>query len=95
MEVMLVANTWTNLTSILALTGGHVFITTRRSDVKLGRKATAPTDGPLLTALGAAEVIVKTGDPLVLWAFSTAGGKIRIAEAGGLGPILIDGTGTT
>lgn len=94
-EKVLAAATWTNLTSdLVAAVGNHLVLRTDLTDVKIGRKATAPTDGVALTAGEAVEVIIKQGDTLVLWAFSTAGGKIY-AESAGAKKVVIDGTGTT
>ena len=92
-EVTLAANTWTNLTTTVAEVGNHLYVLTDLADVKIGRKATAPTDGPAVAAGKATEVIIKQGDTLVLWAFSTAGGKIKLLRAGAE-RVVIDGTGT-
>lgn len=93
-RVKLAAATWTNLTSTLALTGNHVIVRASGTDFKIGRKATAPTNGPVLTQHVGTEVIVKTGDTLVLWAYSTAGGYLEVQGIGGE-TVVIDGTGTT
>lgn len=93
-ELVLAANTWTNLTSFLADVGNHIVISTDKNDVKIGRKATAPTDGIALVAGEGVEVIIKQGDTLALWAFSTTGGKIAVDRAGAK-RVVIDGTGTT
>jgi hypothetical protein len=92
-EVLLAANTWTNISAAVAEVGNHLYILTDKTDVKIGRKATAPTDGPAVTAGEATEVIIKQGDTLVLWAFSTTGGKIKLYSAGGK-RVVFDGTGT-
>lgn len=57
-------------------------------------RATAPTDGVALVANEGVEVVIKQGDTLKLWAFSTAGGKIAVDAAGGK-RVILDGTGTT
>jgi hypothetical protein len=93
-EVTLAANTWTNISAAVAEVGNHLYVLTDLTDAKIGRKATAPTDGPALVAGQATEVIIKQGDTLVLWAFSTAGGKIKLLKAGA-NRVVIDGTGTT
>lgn len=37
-ELVLAANTWTDLTSFIASVGQHLIVTMALSDVKLGRK---------------------------------------------------------
>lgn len=93
-KVLLAANTWTDISSYTDALSDHVIVTTDLTDVKLGRKATAPSNGVALTAGEACEQIIKFGDVLVLWAFSTAGGFIRL-ESTGPSIVVLDGTGTT
>lgn len=94
-ELTLAAATWTDLTAtVVAAVGEHLVVSTKQSDFKIGRKATAPTDGIALVANEGVEVIIKRGDTLKLWAFSTAGGKIY-AESAGATKVVLDGTGTT
>ncbi len=94
MRVKLAAATWTNLTSTLALVGQHVVVTADSADCSIGRKATAPTAGILLTEKEGVEVIVKQGDTLLLWAYSTLGCVLTVEQAGGK-RVVLDGTGTT
>lgn len=93
-EVTLAANTWTDLTSVVAALGAsNLMVLTDKTDAKIGRKATAPTDGPALVKGVATQVIIKRGDTLKLWAFSTTGGKIKLFKSGPA-DVVIDGTGT-
>lgn len=94
-ELALAANTWTDLTATaVAAVGSKLVVTTDLADVKIGLKATAPTDGIQLVAGQAVEVNIKVGDTLKLWARSAAGGKVRFESAGAT-KIVWDGTGTT
>jgi hypothetical protein len=93
-EVLLAANTWTNISAAVADVGNHLYVLTERSDVQLGRRATAPTAGVPVLANEAVEVLITHGSTLPLWAFSTAGGKIKLYSAGAK-RVILDGTGTT
>lgn len=89
------ANTWTDVSATaVAAVGKHLVVRTELSDAKIGRKATAPTNGIALVAGEAVEVLIKQGDTLNLWVFSTAGGKFEFESAGAT-KVVIDGTGTT
>lgn len=93
-ELVLAANTWTDLTTFIASVGQKITVTTDRSDVQIGLRATAPTTGIALVANEAVEVNIKHGDTLRLWARSTAGGKIAI-DSSGAKRIIWDGTGVS
>jgi len=93
LDVLLAAGTWTNLTAQVAQVGQHFIVLTNRSDVTIGRKATAPATGISVTAGVGVEVIIKEGDPLLFWARSTAGGKITLMSLADR--VVLDGTGTT
>lgn len=92
--VTLVANTWTDLSAYTTANGEHLSVLTELADVKTGRKATAPSNGILLSAGVAQEQIIKAGDVLKLWAHSVAGGNIMLIPTGGF-TVVTDGTGTT
>ena len=94
-ELTLAAATWTDLTATaVAAVGKKLVVRTKNADVKIGMKATAPTDGILLVADEGVEVNIKQGDTLKLWAYSTAGGKVYFESAGAT-KIVWDSTGTT
>ena len=92
LDVLLAPATWTDLTAQVNQVGKHLVVLTNRSDVTLGRKATAPTSGVAVSAGVGVEVIIKEGDTLNLWARSTAGGKITLMSLADR--VILDGTGT-
>lgn len=75
-KIVLSAATWTDISTAQIALGGRVFLHTLLTDVKVGRKATAPTNGPTAVAGEALEIVTGSGDVLKLWAYSTAGGEI-------------------
>lgn len=93
-ELVLAANTWTDLTTFLADVGNHVIVSTDKTDVQVGLRATAPTAGIALVAGEGMEVIIKHGDTLKLWARSVSGGKIAVDRAGAR-RVIFDGTGVS
>ena len=93
LDVLLAPATWTDLSAQVNQVGKHLILLTNRSDVTIGRKATAPVTGVAVTAGIGVEVIIKEGDTLSLWARSTAGGKITLMSLADR--VVIDGTGTT
>lgn len=92
-EISIPATTWTNISAAVASVGPHVNVYSDNA-IQLGRKATAPTAGVAVPAKEAIEVLVKTGDTLVPWVYSTVATKVYIDQAGG-SRLSIDGTGTT
>lgn len=93
-ELVLVANTWTDLTNFLADVGNHVIVSTEKTDMQIGLRATAPTTGIPMVAGEGVEVIIKHGDTLKLWARSVSGGKIVVDRAGAK-RVIYDGTGVS
>lgn len=90
----LAAATWTDLSTEMATVGGIVNVIVDAADCKIGLKATAPTDGIVMTINEAVEVQNKVGSTLKLWAYSTAGAKVTLMSAGAK-RVVVDGTGTT
>lgn len=92
-KIALSAATWTDISAAQIAIGGRVYLLTDLTDVKVGRKATAPTDGPTAVAGEALEIVTGSGDVLKLWAFSTAGGEVVLYGNGH--KVVLGGEGTT
>lgn len=92
-KIALSAATWTDISTAQIAIGGRVFLITELSDVKVGRKATAPTNGPTAVPGEALEIVTGSGDVLKLWAYSVAGGEIVLFGNGH--KVVLGGEGTT
>jgi hypothetical protein len=93
-EQYLAPGVWTDMSAAMAVVGAQAVVTTDKTDVTIGLKATAPTAGILLIAGDSVSVNIKVNDTLKLWARSVSGGKITFDNAGAR-RVIWDGVGTT
>lgn len=83
-RITLAANTWTDVTSTVALVGDEFTIITPLTDVKVALSVGAPSDGEALVKDVAYGVSLNSdaADTLKVWVFSTAGGNVRFYNHG-------------
>lgn len=92
LRIKVAAATWTDISAEVSALGNAVIVRASGTDFKFGRKATAPTDGVVLTQNQGTMVLVKAGDTLKPWVFSTAGGYLEVDKIAAT--VILDGTGT-
>lgn len=91
-RIVLVANTWTDLTPTLAdsVQGRHVVLRAKGADFEIAVKATAPTvAGTPMTKDHAVEVLWATNAADKVWVRSVAGGYLEVDDLGGKTVVVV------
>ncbi len=83
-RLTLAADTWTDVSTTVALVGDELSVITPLSDAKLALSVAEPSDGEDLTADAAYGVSLNSDalDTLALWVYSTAGGNVYLYNHG-------------